>query len=240
MNMQIVESGLEKEKELYIADKFKEFYAIAEKWGHDAYSIVTANAEDSMSITMAGAMLKLIKEKRLQIESTRKILKEQSLREGQFIDSTAKQLKLLIEPIEEHLIAQAKFIEIRKKEAEEKAMAIARIKAAEEEKAAAVARAEAEAKMKAENEKLRAEAEKLKAEALKAEAEKNRAENEKIRAEALAAEEKRKAELKESEYLKNSEKTRAQMEAIKTEIEKLSNGHVKCPECGHIFGAAHV
>jgi hypothetical protein len=55
----------------------------------------------------------LLKAKRVEIEKTRKRLKEQSLLEGRFIDSLAKRLFAIIEPAEEHLELQEKHTEIK-------------------------------------------------------------------------------------------------------------------------------
>jgi hypothetical protein len=55
----------------------------------------------------------LLKAKRIEVEKTRKSLKEQSLSEGRLIDSVAKYLTGLIEPAEKHLELQEKFIEIQ-------------------------------------------------------------------------------------------------------------------------------
>jgi len=50
---------------------------------------------------------------RIEIEKTRKALKEQSLRKGQAIDSIAKYLTSLVSPIEEYLKQQEDFAEIQ-------------------------------------------------------------------------------------------------------------------------------
>ena len=55
----------------------------------------------------------LLKAKRVEIEKTRKRLKEQSLLEGRFIDSLAKRLFAIIEPAEEHLETQEKYAETK-------------------------------------------------------------------------------------------------------------------------------
>jgi hypothetical protein len=65
----------------------------------------------------------LLKAKRIEIEKTRKSLKEQSLNEGRLIDGIAKTLTALVEPAEKHLELQERFVEIQeqKRKAELKA-----------------------------------------------------------------------------------------------------------------------
>jgi hypothetical protein len=55
----------------------------------------------------------LLKAKKVEIEKTRKRLKEQSLLEGRFIDSLAKRLFAIIEPAEEHLGIQERYAETK-------------------------------------------------------------------------------------------------------------------------------
>jgi hypothetical protein len=65
----------------------------------------------------------LLKAKRIEIEKTRKSLKEQSLNEGRLIDGIAKTLTALVEPAEKHLELQERFAELQeqKRKAELKA-----------------------------------------------------------------------------------------------------------------------
>jgi hypothetical protein len=55
-----------------------------------------------------------VKSLRVSIEKRRKELKEESLRVGRLIDSTAKELAELIEPVESHLMSQEKAIDDEK------------------------------------------------------------------------------------------------------------------------------
>jgi hypothetical protein len=55
----------------------------------------------------------ILKAKRIEIEKTRKSLKEQSLNEGRLIDGIAKTLTLIVEPAEKHLELQERFVEIQ-------------------------------------------------------------------------------------------------------------------------------
>jgi hypothetical protein len=64
-------------------------------------------------ITNARTTRLKLKNIRVEVEKTRKDLKEQSLREGKAIDGMANIIKALIIPIEEHLEKQEKFAEIK-------------------------------------------------------------------------------------------------------------------------------
>jgi hypothetical protein len=110
---ELMESGLPREVVLSIDSKFKEYEDIANEWNKKAYEIeVTDESQvDLMQQAREGRLL--LKAKRVEIEKTRKRLKEQSLLEGRFIDSLAKRLFAIIEPAEEHLELQEKHTEIK-------------------------------------------------------------------------------------------------------------------------------
>jgi hypothetical protein len=110
---ELMENGLPREVVLSIDSKFKEYEDIANEWNKKAYEIVVTddNQVDLMQQAREGRLL--LKAKRVEIEKTRKRLKEQSLLEGRFIDSLAKRLFAIIEPAEEHLELQEKHTEIK-------------------------------------------------------------------------------------------------------------------------------
>ncbi len=112
-------SGLEPSKGKYLLDKFNGFFAIADDWKKKAASIVVTSAEQKAEMQMARTGRLFLREKRLEVEKARKELKEESLRESQTIDSVAKVLKNLIEPIESYLDKQEHFVEIREEEERE-------------------------------------------------------------------------------------------------------------------------
>lgn len=118
--IQIVEkAGLEKSKAEFILEQFSGYFKIASEWEKKAKTLIVTNEEqkDEMQLAREGRLF--LKDKRVTIEKTRKGLKEQSLREGQTIDSIARILKNLIEPIEQHLLSQERFAAIqREKRAE--------------------------------------------------------------------------------------------------------------------------
>lgn len=127
MNQEITKlaenSLIEKSKSDYIIEKFSEFTTIATEWSEKANAILVTdeNQKDLMLQAREGRLL--LKAKRIEIEKTRKSLKEQSLNEGRLIDSIAKSLTALVEPAEKHLELQERFAEIQdqKRKAELKA-----------------------------------------------------------------------------------------------------------------------
>lgn len=113
-------SGLEKTKSAFILEKFQDYFKIADDWEKKAQVLVVTSPTQIAEMKMAREGRLFLKQKRVDIEKARKELKEQSLREGKAIDGIANVLKALIEPIEEHLERQERFVEIREEEAKEK------------------------------------------------------------------------------------------------------------------------
>jgi hypothetical protein len=110
---ELMENGLPREVVLSIDSKFKEYEDIANEWNKKAYDIVVTDDSQVDLMQQAREGRLLLKAKRVEIEKTRKRLKEQSLLEGRFIDSLAKRLFAIIEPAEEHLELQEKHTEIK-------------------------------------------------------------------------------------------------------------------------------
>jgi hypothetical protein len=110
----LINAGLiEKTKGDYIREKFQDFTQAVEEWSEKANAIVVTDETQKELMTEAREGRLLLKAKRIEVEKTRKSLKEQSLSEGRLIDSVAKYLTGLIEPAEKHLEQQEKFIEIQ-------------------------------------------------------------------------------------------------------------------------------
>lgn len=114
----VQESGLEKTKAQVLLDNFSNYFNLAAEWEIKAKSIVITDVSQKHEMKMAREGRLELKQKRIEVEKTRKILKEQSLREGKAIDGIANVLKAVIEPIEQYLEVQEKFAE--RKEAERK------------------------------------------------------------------------------------------------------------------------
>jgi hypothetical protein len=110
----IVESsGLEKTKANQILEKFQGYFKIASHWESVAKTIVVSSPDQKAEMKMAREGRLELRQKRIDVEKMRRELKEQSLREGKAIDGIANVLKGLIEPIEEYLDQQERFVEIR-------------------------------------------------------------------------------------------------------------------------------
>ncbi len=110
---ELMENGLPREVVLSIDAKFKEYEDIANEWNKKAYDIVVSDESQVDLMQQAREGRLLLKAKRVEIEKTRKRLKEQSLLEGRFIDSLAKRLFAIIEPAEEYLGIQERYAETK-------------------------------------------------------------------------------------------------------------------------------
>ena len=186
------DSGLEQTKAQVLLDKFTGYFQIASDWEKKAKVIVVTDAGQKAEMEMARVGRLFLREKRIQIERTRKELKEQSLREGKAIDGIANVLKAVIVPIEEYLGAQEKFVEI---------------------KAAAIAeQARIDMEEKAEKDRL------AKEEAERKEQERIRLENERLKKEAIAKE--KKAEVKQKELEEKARLEREEAEIKQRELEE--------------------
>jgi hypothetical protein len=109
----INDSGLEKSKAEILLSNFQNYFEIAAEWDKKIDSLVVTKVTQVAEMKMAREARLFLKQKRLDVENTRKQLKEQSLREGQTIDSIARVLKNLIEPIEEKASQIERFAEIQ-------------------------------------------------------------------------------------------------------------------------------
>lgn len=111
---ELIGTGLiEKTKGDYIKEKFEDFTQAIEEWSEKANAIVVTEETQKQLMAEAREGRLLLKSKRIEVEKTRKSLKEQSLSGGRLINSVAKYLTGLIEPAEKHLELQEKFIEIQ-------------------------------------------------------------------------------------------------------------------------------
>ena len=208
----IKESGLEQTKAQVLLDNFTGYFEIASEWEKKASVIVVKDASQKAEMQMARAGRLFLREKRIEIEKTRKKLKEQSLREGKAIDGFANVLKAGIVHIEEYLGKQEKFVEIKAAEIAELARVEMERKAEEDR----LAKEEAE---RQEQERIRVENEKLKKEAI-AKEKKVQAEREEAEVQRILLEEKAKAEREKAEAEKKELQKQARIERDKAEIER--------------------
>ena len=196
------ESGLEKSKAQIILDKFQDYFEVAALWEKEAEEIVVTDASQTDIIEQAKLGRKILASKRIEIEKTRKLLKESSLREGQAIDGIAKTLRALIIPLEDYLKTQELFVQLKKAKEDEEILRLAYAK--QEEDRIATEKAEQE------------EADRL-AEIERKKQERIRRENEKLIKEIeakdrLAAAEREKAQLEQE---KAAEARRVEQEAAR-------------------------
>jgi hypothetical protein len=251
-------SGLDQTKAEYILTQFQDYFKIASEWEIKAKAIIVTNETQIADMQMARVGRLFLKDKRIAIEKARKSLKEQALREGKAIDGIANVLKALIEPIEEYLDRQERFVEIKAAEKAERERIEAEKKAEEERIAKEKAEAEEHERIRLENERLRAEAierekivkeekdileaekraiedqarkEKESAER-KAKAEKEK--NDKLIAEQKAITEKAEQEAKEREK-KIKEQALKEVERVKKQMEKKMEKEIECPYCHKKF-----
>lgn len=105
------ESNLPTNKVEELLSNFGDSFKLAKQVSAGATDIVVT--EETQTELMGAARSKRLELKniRIEVEKTRKSLKEQSLREGKAIDGMANIIKALIIPIEEHLEIQEKFAE---------------------------------------------------------------------------------------------------------------------------------
>lgn len=93
--VRIVESsGLEKTQADYVLDKFKDHFRVASEWERKAHAIVVTSAGQVAEMKMAREGRLFLKSRRVEIERTRKDMKEASLRQGRAIDGIANVRRL--------------------------------------------------------------------------------------------------------------------------------------------------
>jgi DNA repair exonuclease SbcCD ATPase subunit len=261
----VKEKGLQDAEATALIDRFSEVSGIVAGIEAKAREIKVTDETQVGDMELARSLRLELKAKRVEIEKTRKQLKEESLRKGQAIDGVAGWLKDLITPVEKYLDDQEHFVENKRKAEEEARRAEADRLLREKEEREAAERAEAEARQREEDRKAReaaeAEAEKQRkaAEAAqrKAEAERKKREEAEARAKAEREEAERKAraeqeerdrkarEKHEAELKKQREKAEAEQKRAVAEAEARARKEaeeaakkaatVKCPHCGQTF-----
>lgn len=262
MSQQLVDilkkSELNDSKAMFVLQTFQDYFKVAAEWELKAKSIKVTDENQTADMKMARIGRLELRSKRIEIEKKRKELKEQSLREGRAIDGVANVLKGLIEPLEEYLNSQEKFVEIReaKRKEEERLEAerLAEQKRIEEEEAQEKARIAREKAEREERERILKENEKVKQEAAEAER-KHRLEAERMRKEQEEKDRKAKKELEEAERKRKKEaeklekakklalekakeankKVRKAESMVRVMEKKLVRMKVCCPQCNHRF-----
>jgi len=103
------ELGVAEEKAVALCKVFQPFIDQAQEWAEQANSLVVTSAEDTKTMKECRSLRLNMKQIRVDVEKTRKAMKEASLREGKAIDGMANIAKFIIVPIEERLQEQEEF-----------------------------------------------------------------------------------------------------------------------------------
>lgn len=106
------DNGLEQTKVEVLLSSFGTAYSEAKQLAAGATGLVVTKEDQTDLMQEARTKRIALKSVRVEVENTRKSLKEQSLREGKAIDGMANIIKALIVPVEEHLEKQEKFAEV--------------------------------------------------------------------------------------------------------------------------------
>jgi len=109
----VQETGLEQSKVEKLMTSFGDSFKNAKHIAREAKAIVVTDDNQVDEMTKAREYRLSLRTIRIDVEKTRKALKEQSLREGRAIDGLANVIKALVVPVEEHLEKQEKFLELK-------------------------------------------------------------------------------------------------------------------------------
>ncbi len=245
-------SGLEGDKREALRLKFAEIEEKAKDWDARAHAIIVTDVDQTEDMQTAREQRLELRAKRIEIEKTRKAMKQSALNEGRAIDSIAKYLTELITPTESYLADQEHYAENKQKEEEEARRARAEALLAEQERIEAE---DQERKAAEERERVAKENERLKAEA--EEREKDlAAERKRIAKEIAAAEAANKAERdareqeiaeeraeqerkREAERAAHEAEREAERKAHEAELARVQHT-TSCPKCGHEFDTREV
>lgn len=184
------------------------------KMAEDYLPLKINGVDDANGLKTVHKARMVVKGLRVEVEKTRKFLKEDSVKYGRAVDAEARRITALLEPIESHL------------EREEEAVVIAKERARKAEEEAARAKAEAEAKAirDAEEARIRAQREaeeaRLKAEREKLDAERAAMKAEQDRLDSIRREQQAEAAKLEAERRRIADEESARQRAIEMEKAK--------------------
>jgi len=215
------------------------------KWEDAASAIEVTSEEQREDMAMARELRLKIRNTRTTVESTRKELKEDALRESKAIDGLGGAIRKRLEAVEGYLKEQEEYAkrqaEERERNRREEADRLLREKEEREAQEREAARRAEEKRMREENAKLRKEAEEREA-AIEAERQLHAEAQARKDAERNAAEEKARKE-REAEARKIAEERErerreaaAALRKAQEEADRLA-ASVVCPQCGAEFDA---
>ena len=225
-------SGLEQSKAEILLSKFKDYFRMAAEIDAKATTIIVTDESQVEDMQMARELRLELREKRIDLEKTRKQLKEQSLQEGRTIDGIASTLKSLIVPIETYLGNQEKFAEIQQAKKEE----IVRVRVQEQMEKERIAEEESLAKQvkkdREEQEKIRLDNERLRRERDEQELAQKK-ENDRVEAERKA--ERDAVEQERAKERQANQKIIDEQNRKQAELEEQLKNQIECPKCKHKF-----
>lgn len=191
-------SGLEESKAKRILERFGNYFNITAEWQEKVKSLTVTDEAQTGVMKVARAGRLYLRKLRLDVETERKKLKEESRRESLAIDGIANILKGEIIPIEQYLEKQEHFVEIKKAAEDALILEEHRKKVEQErleqERLAQLQRVEREKEAQAERARIKAENEALQEKLLAAGKEMARQQAEKAAIQAKADESRRQAE----------------------------------------------
>jgi len=109
----IQENELAPETSKTLQELFNPLFEQADEWVAKAKEINVTDCNQTREMAVARQVRLALRDIRVNTEKVRKTAKEESLRKGKAIDGIANVIKYLIEPIEEHLEKQEKFVELQ-------------------------------------------------------------------------------------------------------------------------------
>lgn len=112
----IQQSELSSDEATSLKNALTPYFEQADEWVTKARTLKVTDESQVTEMLEARKARLALKDIRVNLEKKRKELKEESLRKGKAIDGMANILKFLIEPIEDYLEKQEKFVEIRETE----------------------------------------------------------------------------------------------------------------------------
>lgn len=116
----VKETGLKPNKVESLLENFADDFNKAKKLVNASKDIVVTDESQVDKMAKAREARLELKNVRIDVEKTRKELKEESLREGKAIDGASNLIKALIIPVEKHLEKQEKYAEVKELERIEK------------------------------------------------------------------------------------------------------------------------
>lgn len=103
------EFEVSEETQISLAEAYKPFLEKAQLWEQQAREIVVTDINDKEGMKKAAGMRKQVKALRIELEKKRKEIKHDAQQKGKAIDTIAREIKAMIEPMEEYLKEQEEF-----------------------------------------------------------------------------------------------------------------------------------